>query len=93
MTVTLDMAPADEAFIAACAARENISVPDFIRRAVKESIERRAHVPRPKARDEMTDEELVAMIDQSLEEARQGKTAPLEEVFAELREELAAYDV
>ena len=39
MTYTLAMSPADEAFIRDCAARENISVSDFLLRTVKEKIE------------------------------------------------------
>ncbi|MBQ8699449.1 MAG: hypothetical protein IJ741_04575 [Schwartzia sp.] len=89
MTYTLAMSPADEALIERYAARENLSVPDFIRRTVMDAIKRRAHVPRPKARDEMTDEEFYAMIDRSMEDARCGRVAPAEEVFAELEKEFA----
>ena len=39
MTVTLDMAPADEAFIAAYAARKNLSAEGFVRRLLQEKIE------------------------------------------------------
>ena len=93
MTYSLAMSATDEALIERYAARENLSVPDFMLRTTLDAIKRRAHVPRPKARDEMTDEEFDAMMEQSLEEVRQGKTTPIEEVFAELRKELAAYDV
>ena len=93
MTYSLAMSAADEALIERYAARENLSVPDFMLRATLETIERRAHVTRPKARDEMTDEELAAMIDRSLEEARRGEVTPAKEVFAELRKELVAYGV
>ena len=89
MTYTLALEPADEALIESYAARENLSVPDFIRRTVMDTIKRRAHVPRPKARDEMTDEEFYAMIDRSMEDARCGRVAPAEEVFAELEKEFA----
>ncbi len=92
MTYTLALSPAEEALIEDCAAKEHLSVSDFLRRTVMEKIGRR-HIPRPKARDAMTDEELVAMIEQSLEEARQGKVTSVEEVFAELREELSAHEV
>ena len=88
MTYTLALEPADEALIESYAARENLSVPDFIRRTVMDTIKRRAHVPRPKARDEMTDEELVGMIDESLEEARLGHTMSVEESFSRIRREL-----
>ena len=93
MTYTLVMSPADEALMEEYAARENLSVPDFMLRTTKEAIKRRTHAPRPKARDEMTDEELVEMIDQSLEEAHQGMVTPAKEVFEELRRELGAYGV
>ena len=89
MTYTLALEPADEALIESYAARENLSVPDFIRRTVMDTIKRRAHVPRPKARDEMTDEEFYAMIDRSMEDARCGRVTPAEEVFAELEKEFA----
>ena len=39
MTYTLALEPADEAFIEDCAAKENISVPDFLRRTIKEKVE------------------------------------------------------
>ena len=39
MTYTLAMDAADEAFLRDCAARENISVSDFVLRTVKEKIE------------------------------------------------------
>lgn len=89
MTYTLTMDAADEALLEDCAARENLSVPDFIRRTVMEKINRRAHVPRPKARDEMTDEEFDAMIERSMEEIRRGKGIPLDKAFDEIMEELA----
>ena len=89
MTYTLAMSPADEALIERYAARENLSVPDFMLRAAKELIGRRTPVSRPKARDEMTDEEFYAMIDRSMEDARCGRVAPAEEVFAELEKEFA----
>ena len=38
MTYTLSMSPADEALIERYAARENLSVPDFMLRAAKEKI-------------------------------------------------------
>ena len=38
MTYTLALEPADEALIERCAARENLSVPDFIRRTLMEKI-------------------------------------------------------
>ena len=89
MTYTLDMSPAEEALIERCAARENISVPDFMLRATLETIERGAHVSsRPKARDEMTDEEFNAMMERGLEDIRQGKVTPYKEAFAEVRREL-----
>ena len=88
MTYTLALDPADEALLERCAARENLSVPDFIRRTVMDTIKRRAHVPRPKARDEMTDEEFDAMIERGLEDVRQGRVTPYEEAFAEIRREL-----
>ena len=90
MTYSLAMSAADEALIERYAARENLSVPDFMLRATLETIERRARVPRPKARDEMTDEEFEAMIERGLEDVRQGRGRPAKEVFAELRKELAA---
>ena len=89
MTYTLAMSAADEALIEEYAARENLSVPDFMLRAAKEKIERRRHVPRPKARDEMTDEEFYAMIEASMEDVRQGRTMPAEEAFARLYKEIA----
>ena len=91
MTYTLAMDADDEAFIKDYTERENISVSDFLRRAVKEAIERRAHVPRPKARDEMTDEEFYAIIDRGLEDVRQGRGRPAKKVFAEIRKEIAAH--
>lgn len=39
MTYTLAMDAADEAFLRDCAAKENISVSDFVLRMVKEKIE------------------------------------------------------
>ena len=39
MTYTLALEPADEALIEDCAAKENISVPDFLRRTIKEKVE------------------------------------------------------
>ena len=89
MTYTLAMTPADEALIERYAARENLSVPDFMLRAAKELIERHTHVPRPKARDEMTDEEFDAMIERGLEDVRCGRVTPIEEVFAELDKEFS----
>ena len=53
MIYTLALEPADEALIEDYAARENLSVPDFIRRTLMDAIKRRAHVPRPKVRDEI----------------------------------------
>ena len=88
MTYTLAMSPADEELIERYAARENLSVPDFMLRAAKELIERRAHVPRPKARDEMTDEEFDAMLEEGLEDIRQGRITPYKEAFAEVRREM-----
>ncbi len=88
MTYTLAMDAADEALIERYAARENLSVPDFMLRAAKREIERNAHVPRPKARDEMTDEEFYAMIERSMEEIRTGKGIPFERAFDEIMEEL-----
>ena len=88
MTYTLALDPADEALLERCAARENLSVPDFIRRAVMDTIKRRAHVPRPKARDEMTDEEFDAMIERSMDEIKRGKGIPLDRAFDEIMEEL-----
>ena len=93
MTYTLAMSPADEALIERHAARDNLSVPDFIRRTVMDAIKRRSHVPRPKARDEMTDEELVEMIDQSLAEARLGRTMSVSESFAQIRRELGLHEL
>ncbi len=92
MTYTLAMSAADEALIEEYAARENLSVPDFLLRAAKREIERHRHIPRPKARDEMTDEEFYAMIERGMEDVRQGRGRPAGEVFAELRKGLAAYD-
>ena len=88
MTYTLAMSPAEEALIESYAARENISVPEFVLRATLETIERSAHVPRPKARDEMTDEEFNAMMERGLEEIRMGKGIPLNQAFDEIMEEL-----
>jgi len=88
MTYSLAMSAADEALIERYAARENLSVPDFMLRATLETIERRAHVARPKARDEMTDEEFDAMLERGLEDVRQGRVTPYEESFAEIRREL-----
>ena len=89
MTYTLAMDAADEALIERYAARENLSVPDFMFRATMREIQKQAHVPRPKARDEMSDEEFYAMIDRSMEDARCGRVAPAGEVFAELEKEFA----
>ena len=88
MTYTLAMNPAEEALIERYAARENISVPDFMLRAALREINRHAHVPRPKARDEMTDEEFDAMLARSMDEIRQGKGIPLNQAFDEIMEEL-----
>ena len=84
MTYSLAMSAADEALIERYAARENLSVPDFMLRATLETIERRAHVARPKARDEMTDEEFDAIMEQGLEDVRQGRVTPYEEAFADI---------
>ena len=91
MTYTLAMSAADEALIERYAARENLSVPDFMLRATLETIERRAHVPRPKARDEMTDEEFDAMLERGMEDIRQGRVTPYKEAFAEVRRELGLH--
>ena len=88
MTYSLAMSAADEALIERYAARENLSVPDFMLRATLETIERRAHIARPKARDEMTDEEFDAILERGLEDVRQGRVTPYEEAFAEIRREL-----
>ena len=88
MTYTLAMNAADEALIARYAARENLSVPDFMLRTTLRAIEGHVHVPRPKARDEMTDEEFDTMIAQSMEEIRMGKGVPFERAFDEIMEEL-----
>ena len=82
------MEPADEALIVDYAARENLSVPDFMLRTVMDVIKRRAHVPRPKARDEMTDEEFDAMIERSMDEIKMGKGIPMDRAFDEIMEEL-----
>ncbi len=92
MTYTLAMSPADEALIERYAARENLSVPDFMLRATKAAIERYAHVPPPKARDEMTDEEFDAMIERSMEDIRCGRVTPAEEVFTELEKEFGLHE-
>ena len=84
MTYTLALEPADEALIESYAARENLSVPDFIRRTVMEAIKRRAHVPRPKARDEMTDEEFDAMLEQGYQESLTREGIPVDEMFARI---------
>lgn len=84
MTYTLAMSADDEALIERYAARERLSVPDFMLRATKEMIEQRVHVPRPKSRDEMTDEEFEAMIERSMEDARQGRVMPADEMFAKI---------
>ena len=91
MTYTLAMSAADEALIEEYAARENLSVPDFMLRATLETIERRAHVPRPKARDEMTDEEFDAMLERGMEDIRQGRVTPYKEACAEVRRELGLH--
>ena len=88
MTYTLAMDAADEALIERYAARENLSVPDFMFRATMREIQKQTHVPRPKARDEMTDEEFDAMIEESMEEIRMGKGIPLDKAFDEIMEEL-----
>ena len=88
MTYTLAMNAADEALIERYAARENLSVPDFMFRATMREIQKQTHVPRPKARDEMTDEEFDAMIEESMEEIRMGKGIPLDKAFDEIMEEL-----
>ncbi|WP_143254860.1 hypothetical protein [Anaerovibrio lipolyticus] len=88
MTYTLALDAADEALIERYAAKENLSVPDFMLKATKETIERRIHVARPKARDEMTNEEFDAMLERGMEDIRQGKVTPVNEVFAEIRREL-----
>ena len=88
MTYTLAMSPDDEALIERYAARENLSVPDFMLRATLKSIERSAHVSRPKARDEMSDEEFNAMMERGLEDIRKGRVTPYNEAFAEVRREL-----
>ena len=93
MTYTLAMSADEEALIERCAARENISVPDFMLRATLETIRRHAHAPRPKARDEMTDEEFYATIERSFEDARQGKTIPAKEAFAKIRRNLGFNEV
>lgn len=86
MTYTLALSPAEEALVEDCAARENLSVPDFLRRTVMEKIERR--VQRPKARDEMTDAEFDAMMEQGMEDIRQGRVTSCKEAFSEVRKEL-----
>ena len=88
MTYTLAMSPADEALIERYAARENLSVPDFMLRATKALIERSAHVPRPKARDEMTDEEFYAMLERAYQGSLAQEGTPADEVFARLYKEL-----
>lgn len=88
MTYTLDMNAADEALIARCAARENLSVPDFMLRTTLRAIEKQPHASPPKARDEMTDEEFDAMIERSVEEIKMGKGIPLDQAFDEIMEEL-----
>ena len=88
MTYTLALDAADRALIERYAAKENLSVPDFMLKATKETIERRIHVARPKARDEMTDDEFDAMLERGMEDIRQGRVAPAKEVFAEIRSEL-----
>ncbi|MBR5162596.1 MAG: hypothetical protein IKW79_01080 [Schwartzia sp.] len=93
MTLTLDISDAAAELIENHAALCNVSVSEFVVRTVLDRIERRSHVPRPKARDEMTDEEFEAMIEKSMEGVRQGKGRPAKEVFAELRKDLAAHGV
>ena len=88
MTYTLALDAADRALIERYAAKENLSVPDFMLKATKETIERRIHVARPKARDEITDDEFDAMLELGMEDIRQGRVAPAKEVFAEIRSEL-----
>ena len=88
MTYTLAMNAADEALIERYAARENLSVPDFMFRATMREIQKQTHVPRPKARDEMTDEEFDAMLEKGLEDIRQGRITPYKEAFAEVKREL-----
>ena len=88
MTYSLAMSAADEALIERYAARENLSVPDFMLRATLETIERRAHVPRPKARDEMTDEEFDAMLEEGYQQSLRGGGIPLDQAFDEIMEEL-----
>lgn len=86
MTYMLALSPAEEALVEDCAARENLSVPDFLRRTVMEKIGRR--VQRPKARDEMTDAEFDAMMEQGMEDIRQGRVTSYKEAFSEVRKEL-----
>ncbi|MBR2214315.1 MAG: hypothetical protein IJ849_00995 [Selenomonadaceae bacterium] len=45
-------------------------------------------IPRPKARDEMTDEEFYTLIEEAMEDVRQGRTIPAKECFASIRREL-----
>lgn len=47
----------------------------------------RLPVERPRARDEMTDEELDAMLAQAIEDVKAGRTQPAEKVFGEIRKE------
>ena len=93
MTLTLDISDAAAEMIANHAALCNVSVSEFVVRTVLDRIERCTHVPRPKARDEMTDEEFYAMLERGMKDVRQGKGRPAEEVFAELRKDYAAHGV
>ena len=85
MTLALDISDAAAEMIENHAALCNVSVSEFVVRAVLDRIEQRSHVPRPKARDE----EFNAMMERSLEDIRQGRVTPYEEVFAELEGELS----
>ncbi|MBR2216187.1 MAG: hypothetical protein IJ849_10600 [Selenomonadaceae bacterium] len=83
----LAMNTTDEALITHYAGRENISVPDFMLRAAKEKIVRSAS--HPKARDEMTDEEFHALLEQGYRESLTQEGKPAKSVFARLYKELA----
>lgn len=93
MTLSLEISDAAAEMIKSHAALRNISISEFVVQAVLDRIEAASPVSRPKARDEMTDEEFEAMIGKSMDDVRQGKCRPAEAVFADLRKGLAAHRV
>ena len=88
MTLSLDISDTAAEMIRNHAALRHVSVSEFVVGAVLDKIEGASAVKRPKARDEMTDEEFDAMIERGFEDIRQGRGMPVDEAFAMIRKEL-----